>query len=1048
MTHTAAGGSRPLTSIRAKLLLQTVTAVVVVAVLGAASAIWVTVSDHRERAERQLTVHVRQFAGELDGVFAAIDGALQAEVRNQDIVTKVQALAELADLALGASVHDLSRTTLVHLIQHLHQTGHHRSFDQAAFYGPAGLAAYAGSTGIHLVTRNDGGRLVHLMPKSPMAWVRFDDFLWTETVPGPIATALPDVAPAPGITLARRGAAVFVEGAQRLSIRLDDVEGYGTREVVGGTILFRKRIDDSVLRAFHARIGSPVDLFDAQGLLIASSHPEQPSAPTPDMLRHMSGGGGLTMMPRFGGTYYAKRWPYRRDGDVVAQVVAYTSQEEVIGDAWGIIMLQLGGLTIGLTLAATAALVTARLLADPITQVAGQMRDIAATRDFSRRVRVDSRDESGLLAAAFNEMVEAIQVTDAALRDAEQKYRGIFEHSAEGVFQSTADGKILIANPSLRRMLGIAPDEDLTSFGDIGVTFYACADERPRLLRLLRETGSATNHEVDLKRRDGSIFAALISARLIRTQRVGGSTEVIEGSIQDISARKEKDRAVQARAAAEAATQAKSWFLARMSHEIRTPLNAVIGLTELTLHTSLAPKQRDSLEKVRAAAQTLLALVNDILDLSKIEADKLPLRLVPFNVRDVFDRVGDIVGWRADEKGLRLALHCAPGVPDRLLGDPLRLGQVLINLASNAVKFTERGEVLVDAAPSTVEDSVVHVRFKVSDTGIGIAEDQMVGLFDAFYQADGAIDRRGEGTGLGLAISRLLVDLMGGRLRVDSVSGHGSIFHFELPFETVLQSAPSSRDVGVGRRAAVLSAWLGHAAPPSVLLVEDNPINRQVAVEMLAFLGAGVDIAADGPTGVAKACAGRYDLILMDINLPGFNGLEATRRIRRDGSADLPIVAMTAHGPPGDRDTCLAAGMNDHVVKPISAEALKQVLLRWGRRRGALADRGRPAAGDAMGLTGPLHPVDPMTAGAVSSAPIGLPDPEGVVRLISRLRRFLQDGDCEAEAAAANLCEQLAGIGCDDELAALTHAVADVEFEDALGHLGTISARLAWKPAA
>ncbi|GLS04369.1 hypothetical protein GCM10007860_15160 [Chitiniphilus shinanonensis] len=519
---------------------------------------------------------------------------------------------------------------------------------------------------------------------------------------------------------------------------------------------------------------------------------------------------------------------------------------------------------------------------------------------------------------------------------------------------------------------------------------------------------------------------------------------------------------------AQQADRTKSEFLARMSHEIRTPMNAILGMSNLTLQTTLTRKQRDYLDKIRYSADTLLGLVNDVLDLSKLEAAKLQLEHAVFSLDNVLGNLASLVAYKASDKPVELIFDVAPDVPKLLYGDPLRLGQVLLNLVNNAIKFTERGEVLVLVSVAEPGHHQVKLLFAVADSGIGVPPEKKDTLFDAFAQADESITRRYGGTGLGLAICRQLVEAMGGSIRVESVPGSGSCFDFTLAFDTVPVDGPppqpgslhgkrvlladdnamaratltsllerlgalvdqaasgdaalaSARVAAAEKRpyalllldtdlpdltsAALLAQLRDDAAlrplpvlclvdaagrdrvqqypaalapvapllkpvlepallealdtlladqdddrpcrrPPDllplarqapqhlrgarILLAEDNPINRQIAEELLDAVGVSVDCAENGHDAIAKARSGCYQAVLMDIQMPELDGLAATREIRRDAAlTELPIIAMTAHALSGDRERSLAAGMNDHITKPFRADTLYHVLARW-----------------------------------------------------------------------------------------------------------------------
>ncbi len=393
---------------------------------------------------------------------------------------------------------------------------------------------------------------------------------------------------------------------------------------------------------------------------------------------------------------------------------------------------------------------------------------------------------------------------------------------------------------------------------------------------------------------------------------------------------------------AETANRAKSTFLANMSHEIRTPMNAIIGLTHLLRAEPLTEPQDEILGRVSEAAGHLMGLLNEVLDLSKIEAGKLSLELVDFAIGDVLEHLRGMVAVRASEKGLALSVTVEPDVPPHLHGDGLRLGQVLLNLAGNALKFTSRGEVAITVArlPERGPDGL---RLTVRDTGIGIAPADIDRLFQTFEQADTSTTRRYGGTGLGLTISRSLVELMGGTIRVESRVGEGSSFMIELDLPAVPEPQPREPavliDTARGRNLADHSV---SARRPGarVLLAEDSPINQRVASALLRLTGVTVDVADDGHGAVRMATATDYDLILMDVQMPSMDGLAATRRIRRVPGRDrTPIVAMTANAFDDDRQACLDAGMNDHLGKPVNPDQLFETVARWIPIREAPADR-------------------------------------------------------------------------------------------------------------
>jgi signal transduction histidine kinase/CheY-like chemotaxis protein len=395
--------------------------------------------------------------------------------------------------------------------------------------------------------------------------------------------------------------------------------------------------------------------------------------------------------------------------------------------------------------------------------------------------------------------------------------------------------------------------------------------------------------------------------------------------------RHERDTARVVSEQARAANEAKSDFLARMSHEIRTPLNAVIGLSELTATTKLDEKQRSYVNNIKASGDILLALINDILDFSKIEAGKLDLEHTLFRPSAVLDVVKTIVEPKALEKGLTLHVTGADQLPDKLRGDPTRLSQILINLANNAVKFTDAGSVTISVACAEAGGGKIRFSCTVTDTGIGMTTAEQARLFQSFSQVDETIARRYGGTGLGLAICKQLVELMHGQIKVRSASGKGSEFSFDI-----LLDQPTAAERAVTAKAADTQEALPAPAPISVLvgkhilLAEDNAVNRMIAQKLLAEVGATVDTAEDGLIALKKATHIAYDAILMDMQMPGMDGAAVTRELRQSESgAQVPIIAMTANVSAADRDLCLDAGMNDHIPKPFKPDQLYGTLARW-----------------------------------------------------------------------------------------------------------------------
>jgi two-component system, sensor histidine kinase and response regulator len=663
-----------------------------------------------------------------------------------------------------------------------------------------------------------------------------------------------------------------------------------------------------------------------------------------------------------------------------------------------------------------------------------------------------------------------------ALETSEARYVALVQRSPTGVYRERLDGRLQDCNEAFARLLGYPSRAECLA--RIVTGSHVAMEDRSPMVSELERAGHVTNHETRLTRCDGTDMWVLESATLIADGKADGSV-YIEGTVIDITdrhvAREAQARAVEA---AEAANRAKSEFLANMSHEIRTPMNGILGMTELALGTELSREQREYLEMVHDSAESLMTLLNDILDFSKIEAGRLVLEAADFDVRHMLDETVRVLAPRAHQKSVELAYHVARDVPDLVNGDPARLRQILLNLISNAIKFTSAGEVVLRVSHNPSIDGVASLTFEVSDTGIGIPTEKQSTIFEAFTQADASTTRRFGGTGLGLAIVSQLTRLMHGDVSVDSTLGQGSTFQVVIPFRAststvaadagaessmlagarilivddnatnrwILQDTVSSwnmqatvvdgadaadaalqqhREAGTpfslvlvdhemrgttglelaaelirkpqaprlimmlssaadpqdsrrcaelgiptlikpvrhaallqtlveavaasaaaqaaettltpagARAASRLSAAQAKAAtapPPSgirILVAEDNQVNRRLALALLEKEGHAVQTVEDGHMAVAAVSTGQYHIVLMDLQMPRMDGFEATAAIRaaeQGTGRHMPIIALTAHAMKGDREACLAAGMDGYLTKPLRSTELLKVI--------------------------------------------------------------------------------------------------------------------------
>ena len=552
--------------------------------------------------------------------------------------------------------------------------------------------------------------------------------------------------------------------------------------------------------------------------------------------------------------------------------------------------------------------------------IEGRAIGVIAVQDY-HNPRAYGDEEKRLLMFVAGQAAGAVQrrTTAEALQNAERQYRGIFENALEGLYVSSLEGRFIRANPALARILGhVSPAALITAVDDVSQQMYADCNRRAQFLQLIHDSDEVTDFESEIIRPDGTRAWVTESVRVVRNPN--GTIQHFEGVMADITSKREVARTLQhAKEVADAANRAKSQFLASMSHELRTPLNGILGYTQiLDRDQTLSAKQRDGVEVIHQSAEHLLALINDVLDLAKIEAGKLELHPVEFNLPEFAHTAMEFFSPRAREKNLRLESSIAPDLPRVVWGDSQRLRQVLFNLLGNAIKFTSQGAVIF-----TVERSGDLFLFSVSDTGPGISPEDQTRLFEPFSQV-GEHSHHAGGTGLGLNVSRNIVDQMGGKLRVESRLGWGARFWFEIALPEVLGDVLASRTPAVTRRV------IGYEGSRlRVLVADDHAPNRTVLIDLLQPLGFDVLAAHDGQQAMDIALRQRPDIVLMDLRMPRLDGMAAAQAILGHYKEEPPcIIAVSASTLEGPQQAALAAGCAAFLSKPFFEEDLFTLLER------------------------------------------------------------------------------------------------------------------------
>ncbi|MFB3132901.1 MAG: PAS domain S-box protein, partial [Rhodothermales bacterium] len=541
-----------------------------------------------------------------------------------------------------------------------------------------------------------------------------------------------------------------------------------------------------------------------------------------------------------------------------------------------------------------------------------------------RLVQLPSTDRS-LVHSSITD-ITARKKAEEAIRKSEERFTKIFHASPIATtITRLDDGIILEVNECFLTTFGYAREE-IVGRNMEALNLWHFPFERDELVDLHQIHGTLHDIEVKFVTKEGDIRDLQGAAEMVE---LGGRKCLLWIGIDITERKRAAEFLKEAKEAAEAATRARSQFLAMMSHEIRTPMNGVIGMTSLLMDTALTGEQRECVEVIRSSGDALLTIINDILDFSKIEADRIELEAYPFDLRICIGDAVDLFANQAQEKGIDLRFVVDPDLPASVITDSTRLRQIVVNLVSNAVKFTAKGEVVVTVRATQTVMRAYQIHVAVKDTGIGVEPKQLDRLFKPFVQGDASTTRRYGGTGLGLAICKKLCQLLGGDISVESETGVGATFHF-----TIMALPTASDDTASPQGETAPPGAEDEEASPEglhILLAEDNVVNQKVALRMLQRLGYRADVASNGCEVVEAVQRQHYDVVLMDMQMPEMDGLEATRRVRDDFPAERQpyIIALTANAMEGDRDRCLEAGMDDYLSKPVKLDALGKALAQY-----------------------------------------------------------------------------------------------------------------------
>lgn len=711
------------------------------------------------------------------------------------------------------------------------------------------------------------------------------------------------------------------------------------------------RVEDdaaSTLRALRAESEIEVAAaYDKKGVLFASYIRD-------DLAGTLTTQGLLADVDR--GAHGGAVWfePVYSDKDMIGTVYVRSDLSHMRARLFDRAQLSLLVLGVAVVVASLFALLAQRFLSSPIIMLLNSIQTVTQSHAFNVRAIKVGDDEIGKLVDGFNGMLTEIESRDkmlaqhrdkledevklrtAELQDAmetvtesESRIRTIVDSAADGILTFDANGKIVSVNGAACSIFGYTSEQMMKlNFSELSYESHSHrtgVEIVEHLMARAREMPVVGREFYGLSQQKRTFPVELTLSRYVMSGR-----EFFSAILRDITVRKEAElQLIHAKETAEALAHAKSEFLANMSHEIRTPLNGIFGAVQLLTKTAVDPEQQELLDIMRTSSSSLLKIVNDVLEFSKAEAGKIVLEKTVFPLLDNVKSTIAALRYEAGKKTIDLKLTVSPDIPERIVGDPHRLGQVIVNLVHNAIKFTpNNGKVTIEIEKATNTTATTMLHFSVSDTGIGIPPEKRDAIFEAFTQADTSSTRKYGGTGLGLSIATKIVRLMGGDIWVESTVGKGSSFHFTAAFDLL-------QDIDLKDHIKLDAVHTARGNGPGseklrILLVEDNPFNQKIASKLLAHMGYAVTIADNGQEALDRLSSERCDLILMDCQMPVMDGFTATRVIRereaQTSARRMPIIAMTAHAMEGDRERCLNAGMDEYVPKPIEEEVLMETI--------------------------------------------------------------------------------------------------------------------------